>query len=433
MIPPLLLPLIASSAAFWTPPPTPGDGAAPARRPNVLLIVLDDVGIRELEVYGEGSDYPALPNITELAARGVRFDNLWTSPGCSPTRASLLTGRYAQRTKVGKSVSGGGQGLGFGEVALPAMLPEAYSSALVGKWHLSSVADPLTAPNGFGFDYFAGIRFNLGAGEGYYDWPRVEQGVETQSNEYITSVQIDDARNWIAAQSGPWFCSLNLTAGHGPWEEYPPAALHGESPGNPDYGMPRSIYRAMLEAADAELGRLLRVVSLQDTYVFLMGDDGTPKPVIPLWAQFDTAKGTVFEGGVNVPLIVAGPWVDPGVCDALLHTVDFAATVATITGGRAPTAVDSLSFAPHLLNPELPSLRGHNFADFFGPNGDGPYTTERYAVRNERYKLIRVNGTEQLFDLTDDPKEQVNLIDQSSLAAVAEGLRAELDAYLAIE
>ena len=407
-----------------------GAGPSPSgdERPNVLLVVLDDVGVEELSIYGVGTDCVSLPTIEGLAARGMRFDRAWTNPVCSPTRATILAGRYGRRTGIGQSVKPNTPALAPDETLLPAMLPEAYATAMIGKWHLSNRESGLDAPERHGFDYFAGHVHNFTGTDNYRSWVRVESGARAQSTRYVTTAQVDDAAAWIAEVSQPWMCVLSFTAGHSPWDEYPPEGLHSE----PDSYTKRSLYKAALQAADTELGRLLDGVDLDRTIVIVLGDNGTPKEVVERSRDPERAKGSVYEGGVHVPLVVAGPGVSAGESSALVHSVDLAATLVELCGGDASTALDSVSFAPALGDPDAPGARSYLFAEFFRPNGPGPYDAERVAVRGERYKLIRIGSNERLVDLDADPAENDNLVDDGRHAQPLAELRAELDRLRAL-
>ncbi|QDU65504.1 sulfatase-like hydrolase/transferase [Engelhardtia mirabilis] len=414
-------------------PQSPGEGrdaaaTAPDGAPNVLLVVLDDVSVEELTTYGVGSDCPSLPTIEALAARGTVFTRAWTNPVCSPTRATILTGRYSRRTGIGQSVKPNTPALEPSEVLLPAMLPESYSSAMIGKWHLSNREGGLDAPERHGFDYFAGHLHNFTGTDTYSNWIRVESGTRAPSTDYVTSVQVSDAAAWIATARAPWLCVLSFTAGHSPWDEYPPEGLHTEPP----LRTKRSYYKAALEAADAELGRLLEGVDLTRTLVIVLGDNGTPKEVVERSRDPEQAKGSVYEGGIHVPLIVAGPGVAVGRSSALVHSVDLAATIVELCGGDASTALDSVSFAPCLADPAAMGARHFLFAEFFRPNGPGPYEVERCAVRGERFKLLRLGLHDRLVDLEADPGERENLVGDERYARVLAELGAELDRLRAL-
>jgi hypothetical protein len=188
---------------------------------------------------------------------------------------------------------------------------------------------------------------------------------------------------------------------------------------------------------DTEIGRLLDNMdpdTLADTIVIFVGDNGTDKPATTAPFLPDHAKGTLYEGGVHVPLIIAGPGIPAGAeCAALVAAVDLFATIADIAGVPHSTGTDSVSMVPYLLNPALPSLRAYNYTEYFQPNGQGPYTTRQRAARDARFKLIwfydhsDTPNVKEFYDLQADPLEQVNLL-PGPLPPLAQ---ASLDALVA--
>lgn len=402
-----------------------GPGRAPrddVAAPNILLVILDDVGVDDIGCYGLGSDPARTPTLDALAARGLRFDRAWAHPLCSPSRAAILTGRHPRRTGIGRALrASSAHGLRDDEVLLPAMLPEAYATALIGKWHLSNRDDGLDAPNRRGFDFFSGHLYNLTGTDNYRDWLRVEQGERERQSTYVTSAQVDTALDWLAGRAEPWFCVLSYTAPHEPWSA-PPEHLVAEPPGDTT----RELYKAMLEAADTELGRLLAAIDRERTLVVALADNGTPGPAVDASRDPRRAKGTVYEGGLHVPLIVAGPGVATGSSAAPVHVVDVAATLVERVGGDASTALDSVSFARLLADPAGPRPRRYLFAETFKPNGPGPWDAEHTAVREERFKLLRIDALERLIDLEADPRERSNLLLEREQRAILRELRGVL-------
>jgi arylsulfatase B len=177
--------------------------------------------------------------------------------------------------------------------------------------------------------------------------------------------------------------------------------------------------KAMTEAMDTEIGRLLASMdpaTLANTYVIFVGDNGTNgEAITPPWDPAK-GKGTVFEGGINVPLIITGPTVLPGAeSPALLHVVDLFATIAELAGADASSADDSTSFALHLSVPtaHTPQIV---YGERFRPNGFGPYTIYQQVARKGNYKYMRFyNPTgalvnEDLYNLQADPFETEDLL-----------------------
>jgi arylsulfatase A-like enzyme len=398
--------------------------AAPARaRDNFLIVVGDDLGVDKVGVYsrddlyghpGEGANPPPTPTIDGLAAEGVLFRNAYANPACTPTRAAALTGRHGFRTGIG----GVGGELPTGERILPELVAATHANAALGKWHLGPNGDA-DHPNDSGFDYYAGA---LGGGVGdYTSWQKTTQGVTVQGHPvYATSDSVDEA---IAAIAGfganPWFVWLAFNAPHTPFHA-PPPALHTQTlSGDPD-DTPIDHYAAAVEALDTELARLLASIPqdvLDDTTIIFFGDNGTPRQAVEAPFDPNRAKGSVYEGGVNVPLIVKGPHVPVANRGseslALVGTVDLFATVADIVGVFS-AAQDSLSLLPYLQDPALPTraIRHYAYTEIFSPDGFGPYDDQRQALRDDQYKLIRRDGVDaELFDLIADPPESMNLLD----------------------
>lgn len=404
----------------------PGEPSAGKPPGNVLLVVLDDVGVDGLGCYGEGRDLPVTPTIDGLAARGVLFRNVWAPPLCMPARVAIQTGRHGFRTGVGEIAP---PGMPLEELTLPEMLEvgadASFAHAAIGKWHMGSqfVGGP-DAARVAGFDTFIGTAGNAGD---YYEYRRVVDGETREHEGYLTTVQVDDALGWIGSATEPWFCYLALQAAHEPFQ-LPPAELHTRPPrsfdarADPD----RFAYRATVEALDHELGRLLEELgadTLARTHVLVVGDDGTPARATHPPFQRGQAKGTLFEGGLGVPLVVASPRVtSPGrEVDALVHVADLFLTVADLCRAdlervRAAAAgpLDSVSLLAYLEDPAAEPQREILYTEKFDPNGPGPWNRWFQVARDERFKLVRRRTArgqqEEMFDLARDPFERVDLL-----------------------
>jgi len=403
---------------------------------NVLILVADDVGVDVLTCYQEGSSPAPTPNLDALAARGVLFRNAWAAPICSASRAQIMTGRYGYRTGIGHVVTED-FALGLDEVTLPepiALHPElGLRHAAFGKWHLGNgEVGGLLSPNAAGWSHFAGTLGNLVPPlEDYGSWYHVEDGVATLTNDYPTTRVVDDFLAWRSTCAGPWFAYVAFHAAHQPLHA-PPAHLHTQDLplGDPRLD-PVPFFRAMVEAMDTEIGRLLAGLGpdLDRTHVVFVGDNGTDglvtlPPFVP-----SHGKRTPYEGGLNVPLIVAGPAVEgpgrevralvalPDVFDSALEL----AGVPLVPPDQAVPPRDAVSFVPYLRKPQVAQLprRAIVYQEFFAPSGFGPYAFELRMARDLRYKLILSSkGQDELFDLQQDPFESVNLLDQP-LSAIA--------------
>lgn len=364
----------------------PGPGTPSGREPtNVLILLADDLGVDNVGAYGLGSDLPPTPNLDALAAEGVRFTNAWSQPICSPTRATIQTGRLGFRTTIGSGISTttpGEPALPLSEITIPEMLNQGtggiWSHAAIGKWHLGSdLVGGEFAPNLAGYDHYEGnLEADLSGAWSYFNWQKTIDGVTQVTTKYATTDAVDSALAWIQTHTEPWFCYVAFNAPHSPWHA-PPANLHTQDLSNPTN---RDLYRAMVEALDTEIGRLLASIPkpvLRRTLVIFLGDNGTDaKVTVPPFVP-SHAKTTLYQGGVNVPLIVTGPQVaGPGVSNALVHTADLFATVAAVAGVNLETqfpgvTFDSISLLPYLQNPSFPSQRAWVVSELFTPNGPG--------------------------------------------------------------
>ena len=410
---------------------------ATAQSDNILVIVADDLGVDSLGVYAEGAAPAPTPNLDALAANGVLFRNASANAVCSPTRACLLTGRYAFRTGVGGPVGQSGvEGLPLHELTIPELLTSAgsgYAHACIGKWHLADTTNGgASSPNMAGFGHFAGL---LGGGVNNYSrWPRNVNGVTQLNFDYTTTRMVDDALDWISTTTQPWFCVLNFNAPHSPFHA-PPANLHTQNLGGLDPNTnPIPFYKAMVEAMDTEIGRLFSMLGaeLAATNVIFLGDNGTPGQVSEPPFLSNHAKGTPFEGGVNVPLIVSGPSVvGPGREElAIVHAVDIFSTVLDLAGVEEPDyiRIDGVSFVPYLTDPLQSPLRSSMISESFSGGSGAIDTTGFVAARDAQYKYFRrvlANATiDRFYDLSVDPFETNDLSGGSMSPALQAAMQA---------
>lgn len=417
----------------------------PPQKKNILLFILDDVGVDNIQAYGEHTQAPATTNISSLASSGMLFRNVWANPVCSPTRAGIYTGRHGFRTEITHVLGDNDSGLDPDLTTIADVLSTSYKSGLFGKWHLGDRAD---APFDAGFDYFAGSLLGSVASEPVLDtdsdgtadtadfcsWKKYTRYGATRlsstSTKYATTANVDDAWAWIQArqaESKPWMATVAFNAAHDPYH-FPPSASHPrQANGLCDAsGTDRDMYVSEIQKADSEIGRLLGLLgsTLSNTVVIVVGDNGTPggqHGVMISEDEFNSskAKGTLYEGGINVPLIVSGAGVSHGEVTALVHTVDLFATIADIANITTTSGTDSISLGPYLKNPAQSALRSHVYTD--GPgSGNGVR-----AVRDGQYKVIdKGNGTYECYDLINDPDEGSNLVVGGVLPAACQTVQA---------
>jgi arylsulfatase A-like enzyme len=428
----LMLALLAGLAVEPQVASTPG---------NVLLVMADDVGCDMVSLFSGHPDAPPTPTLDALAASGVSFQAAYTDPVCSPTRACVLTGRYSFRTGIGNFLfpSGAPQpSLQPAEVTIPeaidAFAPWTFDSSAVGKWHLTAPPFNVSlAPNLQGFGWFEGTAGNLYIGQNYYNHTTIRNGVALTSTTYSTTEQVNAALKRSREMREPWFMYLAFNAAHEPWH-IPPASLHTYALSGPPAASPPVHYRASVQALDSELGRLFAAMDpgvRARTTVIFMSDNGSPNEVVTAPSAPGRAKGTLFEGGVRVPLIISGPTVAyPGSqCNALVNSVDVFPTVMELCGVSAASQstlrrIDGVSLTPYLAQPWRPPLRDWVFATKFLPNGFGPFTSLGRMIRNARWKLIERQGqSDQFFDMASPQGEYLNLalgsLDTAQRAAYA--------------
>jgi arylsulfatase A-like enzyme len=396
---------------------------------NVLLIIADDLGVNALSLYGLRSDpiaypFPNTPIINALKTNGIMFKNVWSNPTCSPTRAGIQTGRYGFRTGIG------GATLSYNLPQTENIIPEVLNQspqlnakhALIGKWHLSNIQqNPFTAPNDYGYQYFAGTQWNI---PDYCNWPKFINGVSVGSTKYATTENADDAISWISNNTqNNWFMTLAFNAPHSPYHNPPQIANPNPPTCSTDLsGTVLSRYQAMIERLDYEIGRVIATINLTNTTVIFVGDNGTPGPVTVPPFDPNKAKVTIYEGGIRVPLVISYHRVlNPNrIISALINTTDIFATVLDLMGATIPTSPtsDSRSLVPLISVMPPPRFRTSIYSEKF-PNGNAPAAD--YCIRNQTYKYIKFysSGLEEFYNLVVDPYETNNLIASSDPVIVS--------------
>jgi arylsulfatase A-like enzyme len=393
--------------------------------PNILLIIGDDMGVDVLSRYSIGTNSPHTPTIDQLMDNGLTFTNVWAAPVCSPTRASILTGKYGINngvTTVPGNLSTDQTSL-FKEIA--GRTNNAYKAAVVGKWHLSSRND-IDHPYEHGADDFMGVIG--GAVDDYYQWSKVENNERSTSTDYVTSYFTDYALDWINDQTQPWLMWLAHVAPHTPYHT-PPEGMYSQEPTNSR----QQQYRAMVEAMDFEIGRLLESIpeeTLNNTVIIFLGDNGTPNPILQTYPE-GRGKSSVYQGGINVPMVISGTGVTRKneQEDALINVSDLFATITHLADpgvGEEGLLNNSLSFK-HLLDGSPGTERTHNFMSIDANEDTVP--EDVYTVRNGQYKLIRFEEKDELYDLLSDPYELSDLL-QTGPTAEQAAAKSELEGML---
>ena len=391
-----------------------------AQETNILLIIADDLGVDFSNGYQYANLLPTTPTLDSLRGAGITFDNMFSTPKCTPSRATIMSGKHG--IKTGVLGTPGNLDLVHKSIfkAIEDETNNSYSDAVIGKWHISQPVNPLH-PSQHSIDYYTGLM--SASVSDYYAWEHTENGITTIDSTYVTTALTDASINWVNAQTKPWFLWLAHVAPHSPYH-VPPNSLYSINA----TGTNTRKYVAAIEAIDHEIGRLLNNIpqaELDNTIIIFIGDNGTPGNVLQNYPS-GHGKGTVYQGGIRVPMIVSGAGVTrQGEREgALIQITDIHATLLEIAGADLPGGVfNSLSFK-HLLNNTAGSSRDYNYSELV----EG--TADIFTMRNERYKLIESNlsGDQQFFDLWTDTLETTDLIPiglDATQTAIKDDLRAE--------
>ncbi len=380
--------------------------------PNIVLIIADDLGWDAFGNYpGITSTKARTPTLDSMAKAGLTFTNFWASPECAPTRASLLTGKYSFRTGVGGVQTPQTATLTADEVILQKYIEQKnagkYGSAVIGKWHVSGNS-PLNAPESLGVPYFSGIMRD-GVSD-YYNWTQTSGGQEQTITTYTTTHFVNQSINWIKQQQKPFFLWLAFNAPHTPFHRPPLNLIKDQSLADNAAEIrsnPLPYYLAAVEAMDTEIARLLASMSMsqrENTVFIFMGDNGTPGQVAQSPFSSRMAKGTLYQGGINTPLIVCGKGVSRknAIENSIVQAPDLFATIAGIAGTGTVSYEDGVSLK-YLFTESNVKPRAFVYSELFDstiPTNDG------YAIRNEGYSLIQLkNGDEYFYNLKTDSFE----------------------------
>ena len=402
-----------------------------AQQRNVILIIADDLGKDYCDIYPDHAPITVnLTNVRRLLNRGIVFNNAWSNPLCSPTRAGILTGRYSFRTGVGDVVDGANPKLNINENTIPKVLniyaPNAISKACIGKWHVTTVAPSgYNYPNTLGFDYYEGCLAGA-VGQpgqtvvGYNNWTKVTNGVSSNCTNYATTENVNNAISYLTSQPStkPFYLQLAFNAPHTPYHLPPSNLLVNNTLSGTQADItanPVAYFKAITEAMDTEIGRffdyLISSGKWDNTDIIFIGDNGDDSLV----AQSTPSKGSIYQGGVTIPFIISGPdVVNPNrTSGALVNTADLFSTILELFGNTnwqsqiPTTVVDSHSLMPIILNTAT-TVRPWAFTEVFRTT---PLPTDGKTIRNQNYKLLKLtNGTEKLFNLTVNSTESNNLL-----------------------
>ena len=412
----------------------PAPKSAPeATKPNIILIVADDLGYGDLGVYGQKEIQT--PNLDRMAAEGLRFtDHYAGSTVCAPSRSSLMTGLHTGHTPIrgNKELQPMGQHPIADEVVTVAeMLKSAgYTTGLIGKWGLGG-PDTSGIPNRQGFDYFFGY---LGQRHAHNYYPeflfRNEErvplnntlpepvredgaGMAVEKNEYSHDLIATEALSFVERQKDkPFLLCLTLTIPHANNEakeegmEVPELGAYADK----DWPEPQKGHAAMISRMDADLGRLftkVRELGLDERTVIFFTSDNGPHREGGNDPDFNDSNGPLrgikrdlYEGGIRVPLIARWPGrIAAGrTTDHVSAFWDFAPTLAELAGAQTPAGLDGLSMVPTLLGVGEQPRHEQLYWEFHLREAS------KQAVRRGNWKAVRLDpkGPLELYDLSAD-------------------------------
>ncbi|HDZ41857.1 MAG TPA: DUF4976 domain-containing protein [Bacteroidetes bacterium] len=445
-------------------------------KPNFIFILVDDLGWTDLTCYG--SSFHETPNLDRLASGGMVFTGAYsTSPVCSPTRASIMTGKYPARVNITDWIPGddpkdrrllGPQDyhqLSLEEETIAEVLrSKGYKTFFAGKWHLGDTA---YFPENQGFDINKGGHHMGQPPAGYYspyNNPRLEDGPE---GEYLTDRLTDESLKFMqSVKDEPFFLCLAFYTLHTPiqacrkhieyfqkkkdvlGEEGKPV-LAGEHTGSTTLNQVNADYASMVFSMDENVGRIIAYLDetglSENTYLIFTSDNGglttlwkdspAPTSVKPLRA----GKGWCYEGGIRVPLIISGPGIIAGSNDFPVISTDFYPTILDMAGLplMPQQHTDGLSLLP-LLTANEPPPREAVFWHY--PHYHGSQWTPGAAIRKGNWKLIEFYhyGKTELYNLAGDIGETTDLSEQypektNELKALLRKMQEETGALLPLE
>jgi len=412
-----------------------------AKRPNILFILIDDMGWPDLGCYGH--KFHETPRIDRLARQGVRFTDFYATPVCSSTRATIESGQNSARVGITDFLPGHWKA--YAKLVVPPMPDHlshelttpgeslgaaGYVTGYFGKWHLGWGAK--NAPAAHGYQITA-----ADLGPKFRKW-RGDRAEGPKRMNLIT----DQAIYFLAEHAGkgkPFFLHVSHHAVHIPIQAERETITKYQNKRKPAQGVNHPVYAAMIENLDTQVGRLLDELKRRgldkNTVVILASDNGGLREiytgngqVVSTNAPLRSEKGTLYEGGIRVPFIVRWPGVTPagGVCKQPAATWDLLPTFCAIAGIEPPgQPLDGLDLTPLLRKPDAALDR--KALHFHYPHYH--HSRPAGAIRHGDYKLIEwfEDGSVELYDLASDIGESKNLADEKP--ELAKRLRADLAAW----
>jgi arylsulfatase A-like enzyme len=414
------------TALFMAVPAASFAAATPPPKPNIIVVVADDLGWGHV---GWQNPKVRTPHLDRLANAGVKLNRHYVAPVCSPTRVALMTGRYWSRfgcnSPLPSEPDSKARAMPPGTATIATALKTAgYRTALVGKWHLG--ASLSSGPEKFGFDHFYGLRVGgmtplthkwLGLGESVL-W-RNGQGIEEEG--HVTDLLAREAVQWIGdpPNKKPFFLYLSFTSPHVPLQE-PQAWMNLYKESAPDVA--HQLYWASISHLDEAVGRVMaeveRIGQRDNTLVVFLSDNGAPgqpnlmqvkagqEAYLKVMLPGDNPplrgkKGDVYEGGIRTPAFAFWPdRLQPGTRDAAMHVTDWMPTLCALAGHRPE---QDLKWDGQNVWPVITGKDSGNTTRPFYTKGDN-----ESALHQGDWKLIQRKSGNELYHITGDEGETTN-------------------------
>lgn len=410
---------------------SPDERTNKGQQPNILFILADDMGKEWVSAYG--AQDIATPNIDSLASQGIRFDNAWSHPQCTPSRVSLITGQYPYRNGWVNHWDAPRWGQGYldwrqNQSVAKVMKSAGYATVAAGKWQVNDFRIEPEAMTKHGFDDYAmwtGYETGVPASAERYWNPYIhtKEGSKTYLGQFGEDIFSDFILNFVEDNKAqPWFAYFAMNLPHSPYVS---------TPHKTQVSTKMEKHKAMVEYADLILAKMVnhleKIGELENTIIIWTTDNGTNRSIKGKMngRMVRGGKTLTTENGINSPFIVSGKGIVPTgvVSDTLIDFTDILPTFADLANAEIPEnyTLDGESFAPYILNEQqdgkrsyILSMGGKNEAAVSAQGIENKFVFRDRVIRDKRYKLY-VNATqplsyEKLVDLHSDPEEKINLI-----------------------
>ncbi len=408
-----------------------------SEKPNVLLILADDLGVECLSSYGGTSH--RTPHLDRLAKEGLRFTRCFSNPLCSPSRGTLLTGRYPFQNGLKVVLHSKKQGNIYLRPSQPSFVRQlkqhGYATQIVGKWHVSLEHKHKTICE-FGFDHY--LTWGIFDGQGrkttrYWNPYLMRDGriiADEVKDRYAPDVNLEAHLDFIKASAKnktPFLACYATCLPHYPWEPTPDSKEQGYRAPAPEHKGDPKYFPDMVAYLDKQIGVMLQTLDelgiAQSTMVLFLADNGTDRGLVNIWGdgkKVAGGKGTMTDRGTHVPLLVRWPGrIKAGsTCEDLVDFSDLFPTLCELTGAKLPEQpIHGHSFAPQLFGkPGQPREWIHL------QNADGR------QVRNSDYTLDNQNQLRRVVALWEEPAKPNQNKEPEKEAAARKTLQAVFDA-----